>query len=89
MAGQLTDTEFDRILADNTKCIRGDLTWQEDEDHSPAREFRAQVACHDGWPLFVAGRYSPAARTLSYALILNMTGRIYALYLGKDQHNPE
>ena len=76
-------------MADHTECIRGDIRWLDDEDHSPAQEFRVQVACDDGWPLFVVGRYNPAARTLSYALILKTTGRIYALDLGKDHHNPE
>ena len=42
-----------------------------------------------GWPLFVKGRYNSAAATLSYALILKSEGRIYALDLGKDHHNPQ
>ena len=85
----LTDAEFRAILEDETKRVRGDVTWREDEDHSPAREFRVEVESASGWPLFVKGRYNPAAGTLTYALILKTAGRIYALDLGKDHHNPQ
>ena len=30
----LTDTEFASILEDESKRIRGNITWKEDEDHS-------------------------------------------------------
>ena len=73
----LTDAEFGAILEDETKRVRGDVTWREDEDHSPAREFRVEVESASGWPLFVKGRYNPAAGTLTYALILKTAGRIY------------
>lgn len=85
----LTDAEFASILGDATKSITGDIVWGEDEDHSPARQFRAEVASSAGWPLFINGYYNPQARTLSYALILRTEGRIYGLDLGKDHHNPE
>ena len=86
---RLTDSQFQAILEDETKRVRGDVTWREDEDHSPAREFRVEVESASGWPLFVKGRYNPAAGTLTYALILKTAGRIYALDLGKDHHNPQ
>lgn len=85
----LTDAEFRILLEDGTKRILDDMTWREDEDHSPAWEFRVDVESSSGWPLFVKGRYNPAARTLTYALILKTAGRIYALDLGKDHHNPQ
>ena len=84
----LTDGEFASILSDDTKRIEEDLAWTEDEDHSPAFEFRVNVDSMSGWPLFVKGRYNAAAGTLNYALILKTEGRIYALDLGKDRHNP-
>ena len=40
MAVPLTDAEFASILGDEEKRIRNDITWAEDEDHSPAWEFR-------------------------------------------------
>ena len=86
---RLTDSEFEAILEDETKRVRGDITWRKDEDHSPAREFRVKIESASGWPLFVKGRYNPAAGTLTYALILKTAGRIYALDLGKDHHNPQ
>ena len=85
----LTNAEFRAILEDETKCILEDITWSNDEDHSPASEFRAVVQSGSGWPLFVQGRHNPKARTLSYSLVLKTTGRIYALDLGKDHHNPQ
>ncbi len=85
----LSDADCKSILADTTKCIRDDIIRREDEDHSPAREFRVGVESESGWPLFIKGRYNPEAGTLSYALIPKTTGRIYALDLGKDHHNPQ
>lgn len=85
----LTNTEFETILNDATKRIEGDIAWQEDEDHSPAVEFRAEIASDAGWPLFVRGSYNPLVPAVTYALILKTAGRVYALDLGKDHHNPE
>ena len=86
---RLTNSEFQAIVEDETKRVQGDVTWREDEDRSPAREFRVEVESESGWPLFVKGRYNPAAGTLTYALILKTAGRIYALDLGKEHHNPQ
>ena len=77
------------VLADESKRVQGDVSWKEDEDRSPAVEFRVDIESTSGWPLFVKGRYNVAARTLTYALILKTTGRIYGLDLGKDHHNPQ
>ena len=85
----ISQQEFEAILADETKEIAQDLVWREDEDHSPAREFRASVASQAGYPLFIVARYNPVAGALSYALIHRGAGRIYALDLGADHHNPD
>ena len=85
----ITQQEFESILADTTKEIREDLVWRDDEDHSPALEFRAAVVSEVGYPLFVVGRYNSMTGTLSYALIHRAAGRIYALDLGADHHNPD
>lgn len=79
----LTDADFASILEDETKRIPDDVIWREDEDHSPAMEFRVDVESENGWPLLVKGRCNRAAGTLNYALILRTAGRIYALDLGK------
>lgn len=84
----ITQQEFDALLADTTKTIKGDLAWCDDEDHSPALEFRAEVRSEVGYPLFVVGRFNPMAGTLSFAIIHRGAGRIYALDLGADHHNP-
>ena len=85
----LTDKDLTSILADEAKCIQDDITWKEDEDHSPAMEFRVEIESMNGWPLVVRGSYNAVAGTLSYTLILKTTGRIYGLDLGKDHHNPQ
>jgi len=84
----LTQNEFDAILADPTKGIQDDIAWAEDEDHSPSVEFRVEVESDAGYPLFVCGSYNAEAGALSYVLIHRAAGRIYALDLGKDHHNP-
>lgn len=85
----ISHTEFDTLLDDASKLIDGDIIWQEDEDHSPCLEFRAEVRSTNGWPLFVRGSFNPLIPALSYALILQTSGRIYGLDLGKDHHNPQ
>ena len=84
----ITNNEFEAMLADSDKRIEGDLVWRDDEDHSPAVEFRAEVASGAGYPLFVCGRLNRLAGTLSYVLIHRGAGRVYGLDLGADHHNP-
>lgn len=84
----ITQAEFEALISDETKRIDGDLRWTEDEDHSPAVQFRAQVSSEAGYPLFVNGRFNALAGTLSFALIHRATGRVYGLDLGADHHNP-
>lgn len=85
----MIQTEFDALLSDTTKRILGDINWSNDEDHSPAVEFRVEVESDPGYPIFVRGSYNAVIGTLSYALIHRGSGRIYALDLGKDHHNPD
>jgi hypothetical protein len=85
----LTQNEFEAILADPSKRIDGDISWIEDEDHSPSVEFRVEIQSEPGYPLFLRGSYNPLAQALTFALIHRGAGRIYALDLGKDHHNPD
>ena len=58
----LTDREFASILADETKRIQDDIAWREDEDHSPAVEFRVEIESMNGCPPRRAiGRRLPVA----------------------------
>lgn len=84
----MLQSEFEALLADTTKRIRGDISWSEDEDHSPAVEFRVEVTSQIGYTLSVRGSYNSAGQTLTFALIHRAFGRIYALDMGKDHHNP-
>ena len=85
---QITEQEFGAMMDDVSKHIDGDITWVEDVDHAPAVEFRVEVRSEAEYPLFINARWSPAACTLSYTLIHRGTGRVYALDLGAEHHNP-
>jgi hypothetical protein len=85
----MTQAEFDALIDDAMKTIAGDISWSDDEDHSPAVEFRVDVSSPAGYPIFVRGSYNGAISTLTYALIHRGSGRIYGLDLGKDHHNPD
>ena len=85
----LSQHEFESILHDSSKTIVGRITWSVDEDHSPAREFKAKIKSDANYPLYVVGRYNASAETLSYVLVLFGVGRVYALDLGADHRNPD
>src|ERR1035437_2511479 len=85
----LPQTEFETLIHDASKRIDGDIVWVEDEDHSPSREFRAEIGSDAGWPLFLKGSYNPLLPALTYAVIHRAAGRIYVLDLGKDHRNPQ
>lgn len=82
--------DFEILLADSTKRIEGNISWERDEDHLPVVEFRAEIISQARYPLVVKGSYNPvpAVQTLSYVLIHRAFGRIYALDMGKEHRNP-
>jgi hypothetical protein len=84
----MNQSEFEAIIKDATKTIIGDISWSEDEDHSPALEFRIEIQSETGYPIFIKGSYNTLVETLSFSLIHRGSGRIYGLDLGKDHHNP-
>ncbi|MBS9393764.1 MAG: hypothetical protein HEQ29_11630 [Dolichospermum sp. LBC05a] len=85
----LTQAEFEEFINDTTKQIDGNILWIEDEDHSPAVEFRVELTSNPDYPIFVKGSYNPLIKKLTYALIHRAAGRIYALDLGQDHKNPD
>jgi len=80
----MNQADFETLLADKSKRIVG----VEDEDRSPVVEFRVEVESDPGYPIFIKGSYNGLARALTFALIHRGSGRIYALDMGKDHHNP-
>lgn len=86
---RMNQAEFETLLMDASKCIPDDISWMEDEDHSPTVEFRAEVISDAGYPVFIKGSYNALAATLSYTLIHRGIGRIYALDMGKEHRNPD
>lgn len=85
----LTEEEFNALLNDRSKRIETDISWSEDEDHSPTVEFRVKVESEPCYPLFVKGSYNAMTKTLSYTIVHKQTGRVYALDMGKDHRNPD
>lgn len=84
-----SEQELEYLLRDETKRISADIVWRDDQDHSPAREFRVQVDSEPGWPISVNGRWNPFSQKLSYTLIHDGAGRIIGLDLGDVEHpNP-
>lgn len=84
-----TESMLDEILRDNTKTIEGDISWVDDEDHSPAVEFHAEISSTSGHPLIVRGSFNPFAKALTFAIIHARCRRVYALDMGKDHPNPD
>jgi hypothetical protein len=64
----ITQTEFETLIADASKRIEGDIRWADDEDHSPAVQFRAEVDSDPGYPLFVNGRHGRRPHGLAAVL---------------------
>jgi hypothetical protein len=85
----MNQVEFEILIDDETKTILGDIRWSEDEDHSPSVEFRAEIESAAGYPIFARGSFNRLAGTLSYLIVHRGSGRIYALDMGKDHHNPD
>ncbi|MFG0336216.1 MAG: DUF6978 family protein [Maioricimonas sp. JB049] len=85
----MTQEEFEELIGDESKRVDENIQWREDEDHSPALEFRVRVDSQAGYPLDVKGSFNLHAKTLSYVLIHTGVGRIYALDLGKSHRNPD
>ncbi|QIN77538.1 hypothetical protein GBA65_02355 [Rubrobacter marinus] len=85
----MTQDEFEALMADADKRIEQDVSWTEDENHSPAVQFRVQVESQAGYPLFVKGFLNRASQKLSYVLVHRPEGRIYGLDLGQAHRNPD
>lgn len=84
----MTQEDFDILIEDTSKTINGDIEWNTDEDHSPSVEFRAEITSDPGYPIYIRGSYNSLIDALTFAIIHKSVGRIYALDLGKDHHNP-
>ena len=82
----MTPQDFEAILADRSKRLQEPPIWRDDEDHSPAQEFRVEIESDNGWPLSVYGRWNPQSEKLSYTLIHDEARRIIGLDLGDVAH---
>ena len=84
----LSQQDYDVIIADATKTITADITW-EGGPNSPRREFRLDIESGEGYPIFVKGWYNSSSGKLSFSIIHRTAGRIYGLDLGADHQNPD
>ena len=85
----MNQREYEAILSDDTKVISENIVWKDDDDHSPAKEFRIEVNSAAGHPIFVTGRFNISSGKLSYTIIHRGMGRIYGLDMGADHRNPD
>ena len=83
--------DYAAIMADQSKRIDGDISWEASRDGLDSMEFRMDVAAQGSQPLFVHGRYNSRTRKLSFALICpdEGVGRIYGLDFGMTHRNPD
>ncbi len=45
----MNQSDFEALINDATKTIVGDITWSDDEDHSPTLEFRNEIQSVAGY----------------------------------------
>lgn len=65
----LSQTEFEAILADDSKRIAGDIVWVSASGHLDAKRFKASVLSDAGGNLVVEGYFRPSKRKLGLSLI--------------------
>ena len=82
----LSQSEYEAIIADDTKIITEDIAWQP-SNNPQAQIFRVDVESEN--PLFVQGWYNPFSGKLSYTIVHRDVGRIYSLDLGRGHNNPD
>ncbi|MGB3614720.1 MAG: hypothetical protein WBA10_13080 [Elainellaceae cyanobacterium] len=85
----LSQEEFEEIIADTSKRIDSDITWEADESHALWVKFRVEIVSDNGYPLFIKGNYNQVIQALTFVLVHVGFGRIYGLDLGKDHRNPD
>lgn len=84
----MTNDEIDTII-EAEKTLDGDIEWQEDEDRSTCREFRAEIASEDlDYDLYLHGSYNREGGKLTFTVIVRGVGCIYRLDLGAAHRNP-
>ena len=64
----MTQEEFEAIIADDTKEVSENIVWTDDQDHSPAQEFRVEVNSATGHPIFIRW---PVQSTVRKAVLLH------------------
>ena len=85
----LSQQEFEDILADGSKEIRGDIQWKPHESRRGAFNFAATVDSNAGWSLTIEGWWNPQQWKLSYAVVHDRQYRVIGLDLGRISHrNP-
>ena len=84
----MNQAEFQAIRDDPAKYVVAEIRWLEDEDHSPAVQFRVEIQSQTGYSLFASGTYNGLLDKLSYVVVAKGIGCIFRLCLGSDHHNP-
>lgn len=85
----LSNEDFELFINAEEKLISSDIRWSVDEDHSPSVEFSVEIENVLQRSALLKGTFNPLAQRISFAIIMQGVGRIYALDLGQDHKNPE
>ncbi len=83
----LSQKEFEILIADITKTIKGDIAWQEDPEHLGSFIFQKQILSTANYPIFIKGNFNFKRGVLSHTIIYTKVGRIYGLDMGQNHRN--
>lgn len=86
----LSQDEFELLINDPSKFIRGDISWENKTNHYPSCKFRVDIESNVDYQIMVNGEYNPLKQKLTY-LILHKPSKkvIYRLDLGQNHRNPD
>lgn len=79
--------EYEALMADTSKRIEGDVSWDEAHGHSTAVSFRESIESNSGYPLQVKGYLNRNSSKLSFVILHRSEGCIYRLDLGVEHPN--
>ena len=86
----LSRAEFESILSDTSKTVKGDILWKPDLKYDLWLKFKAAILLdRETYVLTVHGTYNTLIEALSYVIICPQYGRIYGLDMGEDHRNPD
>lgn len=85
----LSQKDFEELINNPKKYINNDIIWEKSAIRSFSLVFETKVTSDVSYPLVIKGKFVPLTEKLSYTILYNSVGRIYALDIGQDHKNPD